>query len=1275
MMSIMKGKLFIALTFALLSAGSVVNAQESPAIDEVRIYLNPGHGSWGPNNRPMNTIGRDPYNSADPDTTGFFESNTNLFKVYSLLDHLVEAGVPFDRTLNLTNDNPARVGSALDLSQHIVMSHMKVGPYPYTGSADDTNNAYNRRLSEIREEVEANNFDYFISVHSNAATDGSSTNYPLFLFRGQDDETYSAPGSKAFATHLWPYAYGNEHQTWSYYSMTNANVRGDVSFYGSGSETVNGDATYYGYLGVLLHGVPGFLVEGYFHTYQPARQRAMNHDVCRHEGHLYARGMINYFGWKAETTGDIYGIVRDLHERFNHDLYSPAAGTNDVYMPLNGVTVTLLKDGATVQTYTTDNEWNGAFFFKNLEPGTYSLSYAAEGYKAATEEYLATFTVTANETTYVNAFLESESYVPPTVVYENYPDPLEGNPGYSVASEYNVSKVSESDALATSLEGKTVGRQIVRNGILYVLATDESKNPYIYALNISDNTVSTISTTGLTLSGNKDLIISDIAFTADNYLVAASYGENQFSSSQIAEGDERGYLSVYKWALDENNLPTGDPTEWFTSQASGNFYNAYVGQTIAYNGTTTEGTLMTTAQTTGSSGAIRFLEFSIYENAMTATKRMNKTSTGSNYSSVKLGDDYTMDVSPRGDDLFVMDGKLTTPLEWQTAAEATDCPVMGVLDTDLLNVASNGAGYLNYADHSLMVAPNVVDNQLNGIKMFDITADFDNAVEITVNGIDVTSDNIDAVAASAESVVTIDDNGNVTENYLNFYVVVNGKITKYTTNGVDQPIIRGDFAYDLKATVGQTETTFTFKATSAGDGAINIVDPNTDNDLANFPITIIAGDNEVVLSNSDLPEGEIAWEVEMQQRPIPSATQIYREAYGNSRGVVMDTNPKSTHFGSIYVGNTVASGELVKGVNVYDPILTKVQSGLGNSEFVKGNTASPFRMNIIPEDGTVLITDWSDAHAGLYTMNPDTYEVTNMFQGTKASSGAFSVDGTVIGGGTTGVSTVGEGENLKLYTFCEDYPTGNAGNKIVRYDIGANRTISTAPDAVFETASALLINTNVEIRATEDGFWASQTRSAGNNAKGVPSLIYCDNEGNVVYNSGVSNTELSGSNGSGFAIDATGTRLAIADGSSAINIYDLTWNENVPTLTYLYKFATSDGVVNEMAFDPAGNLYMATRNSFQVWSMPLGYEGTSIAIQAAETIKLVISGIDEVDTDATKVVGGVGEIRIIGEAKSVSIYNMAGQVIALNSGDTMFNVASGLYIVIVDGKTTKVIVK
>lgn len=258
---------FILASMALATVGTGLYAQ---SVSDLRVYINPGHGSWTSNDRPMNTIGRKPYSDPENvDTTGFFETNTNIRKGLALLDKLAEYGLKFDRSLNQTNDNPARVGAALDMRNNIVMSHVKAGPYPTVKMGGDSKlaEAYNRNLSEVAAEVEANNFDLFISIHSNAAA-GTTANYPLFLFRGEDSRAEVA-GSDEMAKACWKYAYGNEHMQWSYYSMTNMNIRGDWDFYGGHSVGALG---YDGYLGVLKHGAPGFLVEGYFHTYDPARK-------------------------------------------------------------------------------------------------------------------------------------------------------------------------------------------------------------------------------------------------------------------------------------------------------------------------------------------------------------------------------------------------------------------------------------------------------------------------------------------------------------------------------------------------------------------------------------------------------------------------------------------------------------------------------------------------------------------------------------------------------------------------------------------------------------------------------------------------------------------------------------------------------------------------------------------------------------------------------------------------------------------------------------------
>ncbi|MBQ3959894.1 MAG: N-acetylmuramoyl-L-alanine amidase, partial [Muribaculaceae bacterium] len=178
----------------LLAAAAIMAAFALQAKDanELRFYINPGHGSWGPNDRPMETI---PYpmlpETGRPDTCGFYESNTNLWKCLRLREELVAMGVD---------------------PNNITMSRVKNGPFPYVYGAADAE-IYNRPLSEICEEVEVGNYDMFISIHSNASTDGTATNYPLYLYRGYDagqtgGAGYTGPGvegSDQMALTNWPY--------------------------------------------------------------------------------------------------------------------------------------------------------------------------------------------------------------------------------------------------------------------------------------------------------------------------------------------------------------------------------------------------------------------------------------------------------------------------------------------------------------------------------------------------------------------------------------------------------------------------------------------------------------------------------------------------------------------------------------------------------------------------------------------------------------------------------------------------------------------------------------------------------------------------------------------------------------------------------------------------------------------------------------------------------------------------------------------------------------
>lgn len=772
-------KIFISTIATLLAFGVSADIK-----DEVRIYINPGHGAWCGECRHMGTV---THGDADyTDTCGFYESNTNMQKGFGMLDKLIEYGIKYDKTKG-----------ARDLSQNLVISRVKSG--------DVHNGLYDRPLSEIAAEAELNNFDMFISIHSNATTEGSTTNYPLFLYRGYDSSEGNA-GSSAMAKACWPHWQQNPHMMWTHYTSS-TNIRGDVSYWDQSYTTTHTNGkSYSGYYGVLRQGVPGFLVEGYFHTYQPARHKAMNWDACRWEGAAYAKGVNDYFGiGYTENYGTIYGVLRDAEQTFTHTYYTPNTATLDKYLPINNATVTLKNSaGEVVDTYTTDDEYNGVFVFNNVAPGTYTAVYSHPDYKDLSQ----TITVKANETT--------------------------------------------------------------------------------------------------------------------------------FPTPQISTSTE-------------------------------------------------------------------------------------------------------------------------------------------------------------------IVA------------------------------------------------------------------------------------VRGHYAYDLAMTNSGNDYTLTFKSTGAVDkGSVILTNTATGATQSIDLGAVKAGENTVTVNAVDLGSADkFSWAVSLDNPRSTAANLIYNDAdvafsngtYYANGGVTIDKDFSSSYFGRIYV-----SAGYGQGLQIYNPDLTKNGGKFLGSKFNNTNSSSPFRIKA--NSGKVYITDWSDAHGGLWVYDPAAGNaVTNMFVGTNDGTGLIANGSITTGGGTTGVDFVGTGANRKMYVFCEDYPTGNAGNQLLRYDLGTADSWSKAPSAAYSqvSASTLMANTNVEVLVSEKGVFASQTRYSGSNTSGVPAFVHMATDGTVNFNSGNSLTSLNGCNSGAIAVYNNDTFAAV-NGDGNIDIFSLSWSGSTPSFAKLYTITLSNTtIVTQMDFDIAGNLYLFSK--------------------------------------------------------------------------------------------------
>ncbi len=1211
-----------------------------------------------------------------PDTTAFYETNTNLQKLLSTYHRLEDYGLKTDKTLESSFDNEYQVGYGMNLTNNVFISRTKNGPYPYSTADAEV---CNRSLSVMSVEVESNNFDFYLSVHSNAATDGSTANYPLWLYRGTDTCTDNGTGyltgeetrmteSKSAGSAIWKHLYKLDYYTWSAYS-TSENLRGDVNFYGSASVGVN-DA--YGYLGALKHHVIGGLYEGYFHTYQPARHRALNFDICKVEGLAYARGIADYFGLSKESTGEIVVFARDTNEKFSATYYSSSGTSNDRYLPLNGATFTLKKDGNVIETKTADNNYNGSAVFFNLEPGTYTVAVSKEGYKDLAEEL--EITVSAAATSWDTAWLVDENYVEPTEVYYDYEDPLEGEASVIGAAEYVLDQTYTNKEV-TDMAALNVRRMIVKNGNAYVFGMDADNNPTIKVLNAATGEVlANVSTDNLpTYYKSADICdlypIADIAVTADGVLVAINAGKGDFYYPEIR---------AYRWENDENGLPTGDAITMFKSAHAGNWSNTEWAKSMCYTGTIAEGKMIFTNKSTANNRT-RFEVCDIIDGALASYHHENFNTTGGSdtYIDTTL-EDFEINVSPLNDDCLILTSQLMQPMEVKLLGSASAVPTINAtMPEGLISGTGFRASYFKYAGKVYMVAPEVVDGECQALALLDITDGLANATLVSTVNSSLPVDNASSVkpkgwivseagtpiAAGATYVTRNASTNALTGHWLDLYAYTGNGITRMTTETAEQPVNRNNFAYDLAMTSENDVYTLTFKSTGeAHNGRVILTNIANENDVVEIPFgAVTPGENSVPVDASELTEGEqYNWAIAMESNVIGEAGVYWRraDAYSSSAtrgGIVVITDPEQDSFGKV----VVAAG-YAQGLEVYDPVQNLLGSyHAGASTMDSTNGSSLMRGG--QHNGKAVFVDWSDSGAGYWQLDPENpEELTNILDGDWGTGGCYTLDGTPNGGGGSGICFLGTGEDEVCYVWCEDYPTAN-GNNLIRYNIGGADRFNMYPTQMYRNGTTtsftgLFANTNCEVTAIEEGVFISQSRSSGNNASGCPCFIFIDHDGNILYNSGSDENMSSLAMSTGLAISPDKSTLAVSKYSSTtVMIYHVDWTDGVPSFTYLYDIAggSSSAAIPEnvqLKFDLAGNLYGFQRGrGYTTYSLINDAPSATTPAKKSLIIKGTSTGIENVATDKVDANGPVEYYNLQG----VRVENpAAGSIVIRRQGNT-----------------------
>lgn len=1208
----------------------------------IKFYVNPGHGSFGPNDRPMATI---PYpalpTTGMPDTCGFYESNTNMWKCLYLGAKLQAMGA------------------------EVMYSHTECGPWPYEmkngdypdytynkdGSIADPTigwqysdgyfchpdiEKYNRNLVEITEEVEANNIDYFISVHSNANSEGSTANFPLMLYRGPDDR------ASANATDGYEYVEGsyekakfcNEEKLKimkagiDVASSTNLNIRGDWNFYGSHSNRTHANGKKYsGYLGVLKHGASGFLSEGYFHTYQPARHRALNQDYCHMEGLDYYRGIINYYGADKETVGYIVGTVKDQYNKMSHKLYTYTPKSNDQWVPCNGAEVILKKGGVEVARYNVDTMYNGIFVFEGLEPGDdYSLDANCEGFFPLDDQYKVPFSVKANETTYPMIYLVDTTWTPPTIVYEDYPNPVQ--PAYlGLPSAFEMTEQATRDY--TELIKGTVKRTLQSGDSTIILSHEENGQAHIYLVKSSLNTIDTISTVGI-IPVNPDnlgdyLALSDIALTCDGKLVGVNYIRNQYGADQVDAGYVRGVKNFYIW-----DKLAGDPRVWFTADDAGNSYRSDGGYTIAVKGESTDCQVIVSQRhynaTTG--GALRISAYTVTDGTPSYIFYGKTLNAEAPLHAVTHGEDIQFILSPRGEKKdFIFDAGLTTPMEFSLpGGQNQDVTILGQVSADLMHAKFNGATYFKYAGKALMAAPTTdADGKVTGVQVLDITDGLDVAKVIKTTNTTL-AEPVEATYAAASAKVKGTD--------LYLYLLVDGKIYSYTTAGVAQPVVPAIVAYNLDVVADGANYVFTFDA-NADAVAAELVFYADDQEVGTLPVEVVKGANAITVAANTLPGEaglELTWAVKLDGGAIANfgiiaSDKTLIESSTSRLFNAVSTNPELDNFGKIYImhraGSSTSANAPKSGIWEFDHNLAKQ-----NTEVYKGGVAkfgNPTRMSM-DREGYLYIADWADGNSGIFMANTAdmTQPFTQFFAGTRESNGAFNNNGVYTGSSTPGCYVYDNGEEVKLFVYNEDAKGTLPANGMAVYNIGQEdgtilHSWETAPSAVYTLTGQA--NTEGNPWGTSHGFFVSQVRTSGNNNSGATSLKFYSNDGTEQMSAASDEYKeiITGSNAGGYVVSADESVMVFNDGDMQFLVFDITWEGDKPVMALRYTIKHGISAIRQMNWDYAGNIICSGDAGIHIVSLPKEENVTVVPAKKALTVVVGNQGtsVENIATEAT----------------------------------------------------------
>lgn len=426
-----------------------------------KFYLNPGHGGHDSDDRQIVL----PF-SEIPD---FWESEGNLERGFHLRDFFEanNAKVKMSRITNTSDDD-------LGLSTIAAQSNSYGG--------------------------------YFISLHTNGAN--AKANYTVSFYKGtvtsnQQDSKEAISPSKEMGLKV---AECHTENNLTEVTYSTPRSLSDYAFNG------------WNYGVLRTNNCPGYLVETWFHDYRAEALRLKSNTYNKILAWQILQATMLCPGGTGSIKGCIVGDIRDLTEPCGFTNY--VSYGRDQYLAVNGAEVNLYDaNNNLVQTFTTDDWYNGVFAFFELEAGTYTVEVKKQHYHT----YTKTVNVQDSKSTGVRVDFEPIQYIKQDIEWMDKVWNFTANGNIPTYLDNNGNHI----------------RNIAKNGDkLYVLQCKFGVAPEVVILNAyTGKKIGNLNMTGI--DANATLPLSAIKVIEGGIVVG---------TNGVKDGET---LRIYKWETDD----------------------------------------------------------------------------------------------------------------------------------------------------------------------------------------------------------------------------------------------------------------------------------------------------------------------------------------------------------------------------------------------------------------------------------------------------------------------------------------------------------------------------------------------------------------------------------------------------------------------------------------------------------------------------------------------------------------------------------------------------